>query len=90
MSSDSLSAVDQPVSYQHLQIARDNHVAVVTFNRPGKANALNFDHLLEIESAAMSFRDDGQIRVVIFTGAGKHFSSGADLSAIPELSTRPP
>lgn len=68
------------MTYQHLNIARNGHIAVVTFNRPEKANALNFDHLLEIETAALEFRDDLETRVVMFTGAGKHFSSGADLS----------
>jgi len=68
------------MAYQHLNIARNGHIAQVTFNRPEKANALNFDHLLEIETAALEFRDDLETRVVIFTGAGKHFSSGADLS----------
>jgi enoyl-CoA hydratase/carnithine racemase len=68
------------MDYQHLTVQRDGPIGLVTFNRPDKANALNFDHLLEIESAAQSFTDDLDTRVVIFTGAGKHFSSGADLS----------
>jgi len=62
-------------------VERGGEVAVVTFNRPEKANALNYRHLEEIEHAALSFRDDEAARVVIFTGAGKHFNSGADLTA---------
>jgi enoyl-CoA hydratase/carnithine racemase len=69
------------VSYEHLIVERGGHVATVTFNRPEVANALHHEHLAEIEHAALSFRDDAETRVVIFTGAGKHFSSGADLSA---------
>ena len=68
------------MTYQHVSIERRGHVAVVTFNRPERANALNYAHLAEIEQAALEFRDDAQTRVVIFTGAGKHFSSGADLN----------
>ncbi len=68
------------MSYQHLHVERDGHITTVTFNRPERANALNFEHLAEIEAAALAFRDDVQTRVVIFTGAGKHFSSGADLT----------
>jgi len=68
------------MEFKHLRVARDGHIAVVTFNRPGKANALNYAHLLEIEQVALSFREDLDIRVVVFTGAGRHFSSGADLS----------
>ncbi len=68
------------MDYQNLNLQRDGEIATVTFNRPDKANALNFDHLSEIEHVALSFRDDADTRVVIFTGAGKHFSSGADLT----------
>lgn len=66
--------------FENLTIERAQHIATVTFNRPAKANALNFEHLAEIEAVAHTLRDDVETRVVIFTGAGKHFSSGADLS----------
>jgi enoyl-CoA hydratase/carnithine racemase len=68
------------MNFDHLTLERDGHVATVTFNRPAKANALHYDHLAEIEAVAQSFRDDAETRAIIFTGAGKHFSSGADLS----------
>ena len=67
-------------TFEHLRVERTGHIARVTFNRPRKANALNHAHLAEIEAAALSFRDDAETRVVIFTGAGKNFSSGADLT----------
>lgn len=66
-------------AYQNLKIGYHGHIALVEFNRPAKANALNYAHLADIEAAALAFRDDVNTRVVIFTGAGKHFSSGADL-----------
>jgi enoyl-CoA hydratase/carnithine racemase len=68
------------MSYEHLRVESLDHVALVTFNRVAKANALNYDLLQEIEAVALAFRDDSETRVVIFTGAGTHFSSGADLS----------
>ena len=68
------------MDYQHIKVERGGEIATVTFNRPEKANALNYRHLEEIEHAALSFRDDEEARVVIFTGAGKHFNSGADLT----------
>ena len=67
------------VPYENLEIHKDGHIAVVHFNRPTRANALNHAHLVDIENAALAFRDDAETRVVIFTGTGKHFSSGADL-----------
>jgi len=68
------------MDYEHLYVERAGHVAHVHFNRPAKANALNHAHLMEIEDAALSFREDAETRVVVFSGNGKHFSSGADLS----------
>ncbi len=68
------------MDYQHIKVARGGEIATVTFNRPERANALNARHLEEIEHAALSFRDDANSRVVIFEGAGKHFTSGADLT----------
>ncbi|MFQ3364615.1 MAG: enoyl-CoA hydratase [Candidatus Azotimanducaceae bacterium] len=66
--------------FQHITILREGHITWVTLNRPDKANALSHDHLAEIETAALAFREDSETRVVIFNGNGRHFSSGADLS----------
>ena len=68
------------IEFENLTLDRNGAIATVTFNRPDKANALDVATLGDIEAAALSFRDDAETRVVIFTGAGKHFSSGADLS----------
>ena len=65
--------------YDNVEVRKDGHVAVVTFSRPAKANALDYAHLADIEAVALAFRDDAETRVVVFTGAGRHFSSGADL-----------
>ncbi len=71
-------------TYENVMVEKNGPVAIVTFNRPDKANALDHDHLLEIEKVALSFRDDPDTRAVVFTGKGKHFSSGADLSPNPD------
>lgn len=68
------------MEYRHIKIERDEQLATLTFNRPEVANALNVRHLEEIEHAALSFRDDAETRVVVFAGAGRHFTSGADLT----------
>lgn len=66
--------------YQSLKVERRGNIAVVTFDRPAKANALNQAILAEIEAVALAFRDDAETRAVVFTGRGRHFSSGADLT----------
>ena len=67
-------------SFQHIWVSREDTITWVTLNRPNKANALSHDHLAEIETAALAFRDDAETRVVIFNANGRHFSSGADLT----------
>ena len=66
--------------YEHLNVERRGAIAIVTFDRPSKANAVNGALLEEIEAAALAFRDDAVTRAVVFTGAGRHFCSGADLT----------
>lgn len=65
--------------YRFLHITTAGPVATVTLARAERANALAFAVLQELEQAALAMRDEPDIRVVVLTGAGKHFSSGADL-----------
>ena len=68
------------MEYQFFKIEKKGSVAVVSFNRPEKMNALSFDLLEELEQVAVSFRSDARTRAVVFRGEGRHFTSGADLS----------
>lgn len=70
------------MTYKHLVVDRKKHIAVVTLNRPEKLNALSIDLMKEIESVADEFQEDTDTRVVVFEGAGKHFSAGVDLANI--------
>ena len=65
---------------QHLEITRTGNVAVVAFDRPEKLNALNRELMVEITQAATAFHEDVETRAVVFTGKGKHFSVGVDMS----------
>lgn len=67
-----------------LLVARDSHgVVTVTFNRPEKKNAINttmWRELVEVFDEVEASRDD---RVLVLTGAGDAFTSGADLTPAP-------
>jgi enoyl-CoA hydratase/carnithine racemase len=75
------------MDYKYLTISHQDHTAIVTLNRPEKLNALSIDLMREIKKVAESFQEDVDTRVVIFTGAGKHFSAGRDLSD-PNMAAR--
>ncbi len=69
------------MEYKNLIIEkREDAIAIVTLNRPKKLNALSTPLMSEIEHVAEEFHTDTETRVVIFTGAGKLFSAGRDLS----------
>jgi enoyl-CoA hydratase/carnithine racemase len=55
-------------------------VATITLNRPDKLNALNGEMYAGIMAALDETDSDDTVRAVIFTGAGRAFCAGADLS----------
>ncbi len=57
----------------------ENRVALITLNRPQVLNAMNKQLWLDLESAFKEARGDDGVRAVILTGAGRAFSTGADL-----------
>ena len=67
------------MEYKNLLIEKKGHIAIIKLNRPEGLNSLSWDLMAEIEQVATGFHDDDETRVVIFTGEGKHFSTGADL-----------
>lgn len=58
----------------------EEHVAVITLNDPEHRNALSARIRNGLEEALIRFRDDGDAKVAILTGAGNRaFCAGADL-----------
>ncbi len=53
-------------------------VAVVTLNRPERMNAMAFDVMIPFRDALREIGNDNAVRVVVITGAGHGFCSGAD------------
>jgi enoyl-CoA hydratase len=54
------------------------HVAQITLNRPERMNSMAFDVMVPLKEVLENIADDNSVRVVVLTGAGKGFSSGAD------------
>ncbi|WP_264737506.1 enoyl-CoA hydratase/isomerase family protein [Cytobacillus firmus] len=71
------------MDFNNILVREEEGIGFIIINRPELRNALNIDTLLEIESALDVLRDDKNIRVIIFTGAGeKSFAAGADISQL--------
>ena len=78
------------MDYKCLIFERHDEVAVITLNRPKTLNALNAELRDEMLSAVEEVRQDDDIRAMIFTGAGRGFSSGVDLSEKRPIVDEPP
>lgn len=57
-------------------------IATITFNRPDRLNAIGATMSLELEQTLEEANSDEEVRVLIITGAGKGFCSGADLTTL--------
>lgn len=68
--------------YQNILYDVAENVATITLNRPDSYNALSQGLLDELKDAFKQIARDASVRAVVFTGAGKAFSSGADLQEI--------
>jgi methylglutaconyl-CoA hydratase len=72
--------------YQKIQYSVEHGVARITLNRPDKRNALDNGMVGEVRDALRQAARDESARVVLLTGAGKDFCSGADLAALRLIS----
>jgi enoyl-CoA hydratase/carnithine racemase len=59
----------------------EGHVATIRLNRPQKLNAFDANLVRALSAALRRFDEDQAARVAVLVGAGKAFSSGADVKA---------
>jgi enoyl-CoA hydratase/carnithine racemase len=60
-------------------VEHDDHVAVVTLNRPERLNAITAPMLDAFSKALVELDDDAEVRCIVITGAGRGFCAGLDL-----------
>jgi enoyl-CoA hydratase len=75
--------------YQTLQYESADGIATVRFNRPGKLNAINPEMIDDLRKLVTNVRADPGVRVVVFTGNGRAFCAGADISALTKIGGPP-
>src|SRR5262249_22482774 len=65
-----------------MRVERAAHVAIVTLLGPGKGNALGPDFWRELPLVFGDLDADDDVRAIVLTGNGEHFSYGLDLPAM--------
>ena len=82
---------DEPYrEYETINLYRRGPGATVELNRPERMNAWNNQFSLDLLAAVSEVSDDPEVRAVVITGAGRAFSSGADLKEAGEHPERGP
>jgi enoyl-CoA hydratase/carnithine racemase len=71
-----------PIHYE----ARDDHILLITIDRPERKNALDLYHFRDLAQAWRDFRADDDLWVAVITGVDGCFMAGADLKDyIPQI-----
>ena len=69
------------MNFEQILYEKDGPILTITLNRPDKLNAFTGQMMQEIIEAMDAADADDEVRAIIFTGAGRGFCAGADLSA---------
>lgn len=68
------------MTYETVNVERSEGSAVIELNRPERLNAWSLQLGLDLRAAIEEIAAEDSIRAVLITGAGRGFSSGADLT----------
>jgi enoyl-CoA hydratase/carnithine racemase len=71
-------------TFQHLNVNLSNNQLWVRLNRPEAANAFHLPMIDELVSLLEWADYSDEVRVIVFTGEGKHFCAGGDVKAMAE------
>lgn len=73
----------KPMPYESIGYEVEGHTATVTLNRPEALNALSPHMITELRAAYAEAENDDRVWLLIVTGTGRAFCTGADVKAIP-------
>lgn len=83
MENDAANGGSQVTAYETIRYEVNDRIATVTLNRPEVLNAISPLMARELKHAYGSAEMDPKVWIVVVTGTGRAFTSGADVSEIP-------
>ncbi|HEY9021131.1 MAG: enoyl-CoA hydratase [Paracoccaceae bacterium] len=72
------------MAYETIIVEVEDHVALITLNRPNALNALNDQLLGELADALTGCQNNEKVRCIVITGSEKAFAAGADIKMMAE------
>ncbi|MDC1480936.1 enoyl-CoA hydratase [Ascidiaceihabitans sp.] len=73
------------MAYETIIVDVENHVALITLNRPDALNALNAQLLGELADAMTACQSNDKVRCIVLTGSERAFAAGADIAMMREM-----
>ncbi len=78
------------MEYEEIELIREEEIGLIYLNRPKALNALSEKMKTELIQALKETEEEDEIRVLILTGRGRGFCSGADLNRFIEAQQEDP
>ena len=72
------------MAFETIIVEVEDHVALITLNRPDAMNALNDQLLKELAAAMGEAQENDKVRCIVVTGSDKAFAAGADIKMMSE------
>lgn len=73
------------MEYKYFEFEVKDNIGLVSINRPEKANALVEDAWVEMQEIFNHCDENPEVRVIVFSGNGKHFCAGIDMETLMNL-----
>ncbi|QIE45769.1 enoyl-CoA hydratase [Pseudohalocynthiibacter aestuariivivens] len=74
------------MAFETITVEVEDHVALITLNRPDAMNALNDQLLGELVTALEEAQGNDKVRCIVLTGSEKAFAAGADIKMMSDKS----
>jgi enoyl-CoA hydratase/carnithine racemase len=72
------------MKYQDILYSKEDGIATITLNRPDQLNSFSAEMLASMFATMEDAANDNDVRVLVFTGTGRAFCSGADVKGMAE------